>query len=96
MKHFIVEIIYTAPIERVLETTSRHREYLQTGYTKGLLLMSGPQEPRVGGILIAKADSLEEIKTFCKNDPYSLEGLANYRFIQFEPKSYVPEIRNWI
>jgi uncharacterized protein YciI len=96
MKHFIVEFIYKAPLKRVLKTTPRHREYLQTGYIQNILLMSGPQELRVGGILVAKSDDLEKVKKFCANDPYALEGWADYRFIQFEPKSFQAVIKNWI
>ena len=60
MKHFIVELTYTAPAERLAEIVVEHRAFLQTGYERGWLLMSGPQTPRVGGMVVARAPSLED------------------------------------
>jgi uncharacterized protein YciI len=96
MKHFIIEITYTAPLEKIDETLPLHRQFLQAGYDKGWLLMSGPRNPRVGGIVIARAPSQNEIETFFKQDPYQLQGLATYRFFEFEPVKYAPFIETWL
>jgi uncharacterized protein YciI len=55
MKHFIVEATYRAPLEQIREATPRHRAWLQQGYDQGLFLCSGPQDPPVGGFLVARA-----------------------------------------
>lgn len=96
MKHFVVEIIYKVPIETIEELTPSHREYLQTGYQKGLLLVSGPQIPRTGGILIARAETLEEIIEFTQNDPYSKNNAAEYKIIEFQPKSRQKFLNEWL
>jgi uncharacterized protein YciI len=96
MKHFIVEITYTAPLAKIDETLPLHREFLQTGYDKGWLLMSGPRNPRVGGIVIARAPSLEDIEAFFKNDPYQQRAQATYSFIEFEPVKKAPVIETWL
>ena len=96
MKHFIIEITYTAPLEKIDETLPFHREFLQTGYDKGWLLMSGPRNPRIGGIVIARAPSLVDIEEFFKNDPYQMRGQATYRFIEFEPVKKAPVIETWL
>ena len=56
MKHFIVEATYLAPLEKIREATPKHREFLQRGYDAGLFLCSGPQDPPVGGFLVARAE----------------------------------------
>jgi uncharacterized protein YciI len=96
MKHFIVEITYTAPLEQVGEVTPDHRAFLQTGYDSGLLLYSGPQVPRVGGIIVARADSLEEIQQFFADDPYQKRGMATYRLIEFNPVKSQAFMEPWI
>ena len=96
MKHFIVEIIYLKPLEQVSSMTPDHRVYLQTGYARGMLLLSGPQVPRTGGILVARAESIEEIQAFCDQDPYALAGAAKHRVIEFDPKSHQKMIDNWV
>lgn len=96
MKHFIVEIIYRAPIEKIEETRPEHRKYLKIGYNKGILLMSGPQVPRIGGIVIARSESMEKIAEFFNNDPYSLKGYAEYRYTEFQPASRQDFLKDWI
>jgi len=96
MKYFVVEIIYTAPIEQIEATTSEHRNYLKQGYEKGFLLLSGPKIPRNGGIVIAKFESLEAITEFFKNDPYQSKNLAEYKITEFMPKNFQENLKNWI
>ena len=96
MKHFIVEIIYKAPIEEIERTRPEHREFLKKGYENKILLVSGPQVPRIGGIVIARSESMEKIAEFFNDDPYSLKGFAEYRFIEFNPVSRQEFLNDWI
>ncbi len=96
MKHFVIEIIYKAPIEKIEEVLSEHREFLQTGYDKGMLLMSGPQLPRIGGIVIARAESMEQIAEFFSNDPYNQNGYVHYQYIEFNPVKRQAIMEQWV
>ena len=96
MKHFVVEITYTASSEAVTAVLERHRAYLQKGYEAGLLLMSGPQNPKTGGMIIARAESLEAIQAYFEGDPYHTEGVGQHRFIEFIPVKHQPFIAGWI
>ena len=96
MKHFIVEITYLVAAEQLAEIVTEHRAFLQTGYDAGRLLFSGPQTPRVGGIVVARAESLEEIQQFFKDDPYQKKGVASYRFIEFSPVKFQPFMESWL
>jgi uncharacterized protein YciI len=96
MKHFVVEITYTSPLDKIDETLPLHRAFLQTGYDKGWLLMSGPQEPRTGGIVIARAPSKGALEEFFKTDPYQQRGQATYRFIEYNPVKYASQIESWL
>ncbi|PTX91579.1 YciI family protein [Opitutus sp. ER46] len=96
MKHYIIEITYTAPIAEIEKHLAQHRAHLQTGYDRKLLLMSGPQEPRVGGIVVARASTREELEAFCAVDPYRVAGVATYRFIEFSPVKHQPDLAWWL
>ena len=85
MKHFIVKIKYTAPISEIEKVVAEHREFLQTGYDNEMLLCSGPIEPRTGGIIIARAESLNVLQEFFIHDPYNINQVADYKFIEFNP-----------
>jgi|LADL02.1.fsa_nt_gi uncharacterized protein YciI len=96
MKHFLIEIDYTAPIEIINTLVTEHRAFLQTGYDKGWLLMSGPKNPKIGGIVIARAPSMQEIQTFFFNDPYQQHNAATYRFVEFEPVKSQALLADWL
>src|SRR5512145_824240 len=85
MKHFVILTTFTKPFEEFGEMVGHHRAFLQKGYDRGWLLCSGPQNPKVGGVIIARAPSLEELQQFFTDDPYQINGLATYQFIEFEP-----------
>lgn len=96
MKHFVCEIIYKAPLEKIEEMTAEHRNFLAQGYKKGFILFSGSQVPRIGGIVIAKGESMESISEFFSDDPYQKKGLAEYKFIEFSPKNFQDFLKSWI
>jgi len=96
MKHFLVEVNYAVPLEQIDAVLAEHRAFLQTGYDRGLLLMSGPLNPRSGGRVVARAESLEEIQAFFAQDPYNLKGLATYAFYEFEPVKRQPFMEDWV
>ncbi|MCZ7602924.1 MAG: YciI family protein [Melioribacteraceae bacterium] len=96
MHHFVVEIRYNAHIDEIAKLRPAHREFLDTLYTKGIVLMSGPQTPQIGGIIIARAESMEELAEILKNDPYQLNNAAEYIYIQFDPRNYQKILEDWI
>lgn len=96
MKHFLIEITYRFPFEQLSGHVAEHRAFLQTGYAKGWLLLSGPQVPKIGGMIVARAPSLADIQAFFQDDPYQKKGLADYRFVEFEPVLHQTLVKEWI
>jgi uncharacterized protein YciI len=96
MKHFLIDIQYKVPVEQLAEILPFHRAFLRTGYDKGILLMSGPKNPRIGGVAIGRADSISEIEDFFKDDPYQQNRVATYIFVEFDPVLSQPWLENWI
>lgn len=96
MKHFLVDIQYLVSYDQISLILSDHRAFLQTGYDKGILLMSGPNEPQTGGYVIARSETIEEIQSFFKADPYNIKNVASYKFLEFNPVKFQPFLKNWI
>lgn len=96
MKHFIIIIHYIESVDRINEIRPRHREFLEKGYSEGIVLFSGPQVPRNGGLIVAKGKSADEMKKFFSKDPYQKEKAAEYQFIEFEPVHYQKFMEEWI
>ena len=95
MLHFVVEVTYTAPLEQIDRLLAGHRAFLQTGYDRGLLLMSGPQTPRVGGFIVARAASRDDLVSFFRADPFQQEKAATYKFTEFNPVKRQPALETW-
>ncbi len=96
MKHYLVEITYNVPEAELGEAVAEHRSFLEIGYDRGWLLYSGLQIPHLGGIVIARAPTLLELRRFFDEDVYARRNLARYRFLEFEPTKWQPFLRDWV
>jgi len=96
MKHFLVFIHYKVPVDQLGDNVRLHREFLQTGYDRGWLLMSGPRNPKTGGVVVARAPALDGLKEFFTKDPYKLLGLADHEFLEFDPVKFQPFLTHWM
>jgi uncharacterized protein YciI len=80
---------YTKPLEVIDALVVEHRKFLDDCYKKSQLICSGAQIPRVGGVLISNVASIDEAREIIKkNDPLSINGAAEYQFIEFSPTKY--------
>lgn len=70
----------TEEIDRVLPA---HREFLDRYYKSGLFIVSGPQEPRVGGVIVTADVPREVIDAALAEDPFIREGISEYEIIEF-------------
>ncbi len=55
---FIAILTYIKPLEEVDSFLQAHRDYLSEHYSAGDFIASGPQNPRVGGVIMIKASDL--------------------------------------
>ena len=80
---FIVMLNYIQPLGEVDKHLAAHRAYLQEQYTNGTFLASGPKEPRTGGVILARADSLAKLQATIALDPFKVHGVADYDVVEF-------------
>jgi uncharacterized protein YciI len=77
-------IRYRRPLEEVMAVTEQHRAYLRDLKEEGVLVASGPMDPRTGGIVLLKVPDDDVIGTLDRvrdGDPYVTFGLAQYEMI---------------
>ena len=81
----IALVRYRRPLEEVLAVTERHRAYLGQLKDEGVLLASGPMDPRAGGILLLSIPDDEDVHACLDRirdgDPYVRFGMAQYELI---------------
>ena len=80
---FVIILRYLVPLETILTQREEHLKFLDKYYAKGVFQASGPQIPRAGGIILAKADSRDELKSILEEDPFHLQKSAEYQIFEF-------------
>ena len=88
---FIAILIYKKPLEEVDRFLQAHRDYLTEHYAAGDFIASGPQNPRVGGVIMMKADSREAVDAIIAEDPFHINDIANYQIVEFTPTMFCNE-----
>ena len=90
---FVVELTYVKPLSEVDKHLDAHLVYLAEKYAEGTFLISGPKEPRTGGVILASAKSREELLITLAADPFQLQGIADYRVTEFHTRSAAPTLQ---
>ncbi len=93
---FIIQTTYKVAISEVDKYTQAHREFLDYYYKQGLLVLSGPMQPRTGGIIIAATKDRNYLETIFQQDPFYLAEIADYEFIEFVPTKHRDELKAFI
>lgn len=80
---FVIELIYKADLAEIDANMRAHMAFLKRHYATGHFLVSGRKVPREGGIILAVAESREQVEAMVQEDPFVSRGLADYRVIEF-------------
>ena len=81
-------IRYLRPLDDILTHQEAHRAYLRGLEAEGVLLASGPFEPRHGGGLLLRIsgeDGLAALARVRDGDPFTRLGLAQYELLPWNP-----------
>ncbi|MBD5366450.1 MAG: GTP cyclohydrolase [Bacteroides sp.] len=82
---FIAVLTYKKSLEEVDRYLQAHRDYLAEHYAAGDFIASGPQTPRVGGVIMIKAENRAAVDTIISQDPFKINGIADYQIVEFTP-----------
>jgi len=82
-------IRYRVPLDVVLAHLDEHRTYLKKLNERGVLLASGPFDPRSGGALLLRLPDGEDARTVLDrlrdDDPFTRHGVAQYELLPWAP-----------
>ena len=88
---FIAILTYKKPLSEVDNYLSAHREYLAKHYAIGDFITSGPQIPRIGGVIMIKANNREAVDAIISEDPFYINGIADYQIVKFSPTMFADD-----
>lgn len=81
-------IRYRRPLDEVLAVVDEHRAYLRALKERGLLVASGPFDPRSGGALVLRVPDEDVQGTLDRirdGDPFTTLGMAQYELLPWAP-----------
>ena len=89
---FLIILRYKKSLVEVDIFVPEHRAFLVRHYASGHFLLSGRQEPRDGGVILANASTRSEIDGIICQDPFYRENIAAYEIIEFLPSMAATEL----
>lgn len=88
MRMFVLLSRFRKPLEEVNRFLMAHSVWVQHHYESGRFLVSGRREPPVGGVIVARAESEQELREILALDPIQQMGLAEYEIVAFEATAF--------
>ncbi len=85
---FIVIVNYKKPMSVVEQYLAAHREFLDRHFATGVIITSGPQVPRTGGIYMLRTTDREAAERLVAQDPFYVQEIADYKIIEFTPTKF--------
>lgn len=92
---FVLELTYTAPIERVDAVLQEHVEWLQKEYAAGHFIAAGRKVPRDGGVILAAGTDRATVERIVAEDPFSVDGVCEYRITEFVATTTAPALEQY-
>ena len=81
---FIVDLNYIVPLEQIDAYMKEHMVFLNKYYKKDIYITSGRKVPRTGGIILALAESKEQLAAIMDEDPFCVNHLVTYTITEFQ------------
>src|SRR5574339_453328 len=93
---YIINLNYIVPLEQLDAHMDEHVKFLRKYYKLNKFIASGRKVPRTRGIILALADSKEEVENIIKEDPFYIHKLADFSIIEFMTSQYHPELKKFL
>jgi uncharacterized protein len=74
--------------EKNTKVRPAHLDYINDLYKQGKCFMAGPFTDKQGGLVIYKADSLEEARKLAEADPVVVEGARTLELREWSPLEF--------
>lgn len=91
---FIIDLTYIVSLEKLDLHMRDHVKYLQKYYKKNVFVASGRKVPRTGGIILALANSKDEVDGIIHEDPFYIHRLAEFEVTEFLTSQHHPDLRS--
>ncbi|MEX3854503.1 YciI family protein [Paraburkholderia sp. BR10923] len=87
---YVINLIYTAPLDRIDDALDAHRAFLAKQFDAGIFVAAGPKVPRDGGIILAVRIERDRLDRILASDPFAEQQLARYEVTEFKTTRIAP------
>jgi uncharacterized protein YciI len=88
MRMFVLLSRFQQSLDEINQYLAPHSAWVQRHYASGRFLVSGRRVPPVGGVIVARASSEEEIQAILASDPLQRLGLVVYEVCAFDAADF--------
>ncbi|MFZ2906958.1 MAG: YciI family protein [Cyclobacteriaceae bacterium] len=93
---FIISLNYIVPLDQIDAHMTAHVKFLNKYYKLNKFVASGRKVPRTGGIILALAQSKEEVDQIMEEDPFCIHRLAAYTVTEFQTSQAHPDLKRML
>lgn len=80
---FVTTLTYIVELDRIEGALPDHVAWLDRQYADGVMVISGRQQPRVGGVILWRNLSREDLEARVAEDPFVARSLATATVTEF-------------
>jgi uncharacterized protein YciI len=91
---FIIQLHYIVRLEELDRHMAEHVAYLKNYYKKNVFIASGRKVSRTGGIILALADSKQEVEAIIMEDPFIRHKVVAFTITEFLTSQFHPDLKN--
>lgn len=93
---YLAILRYKVPREEVEPYIPEHISFLEEGYAKGNLIVSGCMLTNKGEMVLSPLTRRGDFDDFLSHDPFMKSGLVDYEIIAFNPSHFHPDFAPFI
>ena len=88
---FVIQLKFSTNKAKASQFMDGHNAWLREGFNKGLFLLAGTIQPKLGGAILAHNATLEQVEAIVNEDPFVIEGVVVSEIIEITPSKAVPQ-----
>jgi len=89
---FVVLLKFSVNKANAGQFMDAHNAWLKEGFSKGMFLMAGSLQPKLGGALLVHNATREHIQAFVDQDPFVSENIVTAEIIEVTPSKADPRL----
>jgi len=89
---FVIQLRFSTNKANASQFMDGHNAWLKDGFAKGIFLLSGTLQPKLGGAILADNATLEQVQAIVNEDPFVAEGVVTAEIIEITASKAAPQL----